>query len=184
MAQAKQQRWDPASRTWLDRYQSPPMLGMAETVLHSLKRLNVGTQEADPILGRVRGKLALVPGLRDSLEIQHEYSYILGRMVLRLTGWVLRDKAPHKVVTKAMAIKVPASWWQMLKRDCLPWLARRFPVRTRDMTESFSFEQEVRVCPHGTFAWPDSHHMEFMEFRDKHGTEGVLQTGSPQDSGG
>ena len=141
-------------------------LGPAEAVFHSLKRLCVGTQEADPCLGRAREELGMLPCLRNSLELRREYSYILGRMVLRLTGWVLRDEEQHEVVSKTMAIKVPASWWQMLKRDCLPaWLTRKFPVRTRDVTEAFSFEQQVRLCPHADVAFSDPEHIEFLTFR-------------------
>jgi 8-oxo-dGTP diphosphatase len=76
---------------------------------------------------------------------------------------------------KTMAIKVPASWWQMLKRDCLPaWLTRRFPVRTRDVTETFSFEQQVRVCPHSDVAFSDPRHMGFLTFEQGEAKEGAL----------
>jgi hypothetical protein len=167
MTAPQEQGLDPVSKTWLDMYNNGPAYSPAEVVLHKLKRLDVSTQEAvDPLHRRVAEELSLVPGLRDSLGLHQEYSYILGKMVLRLTGWVLRDDRQHEVVTKTMAIKVPASWWQMLKQDCLPaWLVRRLPVRTRDVTETFAFEQEVRVCPHADVTFRDPAHLEFMTFR-------------------
>jgi hypothetical protein len=161
----EQQGLDPASKTWPGRYGRPVCIP-AEIVFHRLKRLDMSTQEADPLYGRAARELAMVPGLRNSLELYRDYSYVLGKMVLRLTGWVLRDEHQHEVVTKTMAIRVPASWWQMLKRDCLPaWLVRRFPVRTRGITDTFAFEQEVRVCPHADVAFSDPAHIEFMTFR-------------------
>jgi len=100
----EQQGLDPASKTWPGRYGRPVCIP-AEIVFHRLKRLDMSTQEADPLYGRAARELAMVPGLRNSLELYRDYSYVLGKMVLRLTGWVLRDEHQHEVVTKTMAIR-------------------------------------------------------------------------------
>lgn len=116
---------------------------------------------------RVMKKLAMLPGVAITLHLSSRSELVgyVRRMVLCVNAWLLRDHNLHSVVTKTVAVKIPKTWWEMLKRDHLPrWWLRRWPVQTKEVTELFTFEQEVRVCPHCNIDWPDRKHLDFMTF--------------------
>ena len=138
-----------------------------KTIRHTLDTVMLGTQThiSTEISERLRDELNMVPQLRNTLKLNVDLDYILKGMMLRLTGWILRDQHKH-TVTKTMSISVPTTWWEMLKRDHLPeWWKRRWPVVNHTLTKDYTFEEEVRVCPHADVAWKDPHHIEFLEFQ-------------------
>lgn len=150
-----------------------PVFSDTQIVQHQLEMFLLNAQEVIP-QDRVSEELGRVPQLRSTLRASADLDYILRGMILRLTGWILRDKHKH-MVTKTMSISVPINWWEMLKRDHLPkWWNDRWPVVNHTLTKEFTFEEEVRVCPHADVAWQDPQHIRFLEFhndppRDKPG---------------
>jgi len=118
-------------------------------------------------------ELAGVPQLRNTLQLLQHYDYILRGMVLELTGWILRDKHEHEPVTKNL--EVPATWWSMLVKDHFPkWWKDRWPPKSR--TETFTFEQQIRVCPHANVTWPDRRHLDFLTFENENPPVTINQT--------
>ena len=110
---------------------------------------------------RLTHELDRCPQLRTTLDLYSHYSKYLRGMVLDLTGWILRDSHEHELVTKEA--QVPATWWDMLVRDKFPlWWKKRWPIKTK--VQYFTFEQQVRVCPHADIAWPDPAHLDFITF--------------------
>jgi hypothetical protein len=93
-------------------------------------------------------------GLKSSLSIEQYEDYVMGTLISRLHGWILRGH-PKNYIRAGVDVYVPTSWWQMFKRDVLPkWFAQRFPVKTRRERVETTVEQEVRVCPHIDIPWP------------------------------
>ena len=129
------------------------------------ERLNLMTQRvlSNSVCQEMEAYRGSIPGLINTLELRSNYDYLLRGMLVELTGWIIRDKHEHEVVTKNM--EVPATWWDMLKSDHFPgWLLRYYPAKTKTIT--MAYEREIRVCPHANVAWPNGKHLEFLCFED------------------
>jgi hypothetical protein len=139
-----------------------------EIVRHIFKKMDIGIRR---ILSKdddnpISAELTRNPMVRNTARLNAYYDYFLKGLVVDLTAWLVRSNEKHSTISKDMVIKVPLNWWEMLKRDHLPrWFVRRYPVKTKDVTEKFFFEQEVRVCPHANVVWEDPRHIEFLEFK-------------------
>ena len=106
------------------------------------------------------------PSLANSLTVKIDWDKDIRVMFLTLSGWVLRDSHEHDKQTHWEAFEVPATWWDMLKLRHFPkWWLRRWPARMAVQSRKFEYEQQIRLCPHATFEWPDEHHADFMAFR-------------------
>jgi hypothetical protein len=65
---------------------------------------------------------------------------------------------------RKISIRVPASWWQHLKRDYAPeWFTRWWPVRMKKRTHHFT-TKVTNLCPHAYISWDQgkAKHLEFM----------------------
>ena len=106
--------------------------------------------------------------VRNHLQIDTETVVLesVRTCLLHLRSFLLRS-TQKKMGTGAY--EVPASWWQHLKESHFPvWLLRRFPVNYTICT--YTFEQEIRLCPHADIKWRDGHqHIMFLSGEDLHG---------------
>jgi len=118
-------------------------------------------------------ELAGMPQLKNTLQLLQRYDYIIRGMVLELTGWILRDKYEHELVTKT--VELPLTWWDMFRDKYFPlWWLKWRPSRTA--TKTFTFEQQIRVCPHANVAWPDKRHLDFLTFENENPFVTINQT--------
>src|SRR5271157_5517324 len=140
-----------------------------EVVRHIFEKMDIGirrilsNQDEDNL---IIAELHRNPMVKNTLRLNVYYDHFLKGLVVDVLAWLVRSTGKHSTISKDMTIKIPINWWEMLKRDCLPrWFVRRYPVKTKDITEKFFFEQEVRVCPHTDVVWQDPRHIEFLEFK-------------------
>jgi hypothetical protein len=65
-------------------------------------------------------------------EVETYVDYMGRGMAVELKATILAESGGR--VTEERTVAVPATWWEMFKRDCLPnWFRRRWPVRTKTM---------------------------------------------------
>jgi hypothetical protein len=55
--------------------------------------------------------------------------FFADKIIINLVAHVLSEK--HKIQEET--VEIPASWWQMFKRDCLPWKTK---IKTRNITKT------------------------------------------------
>lgn len=89
---------------------------------------------------KVGAQASLPRHLVDSLDFSVERDRMRDMLTARITAQLLAERLPteHIETTVSPAVPVPATWWQHWKaehpRVWRGWLARRWPVRTRDIT--------------------------------------------------
>ena len=70
--------------------------------------------------------------LRESLRYSRDpdaQDWLAGTLAHRLEAYVLSNQTVGDTKTVSKTVKVPNTWWQMLKQDYAPaWFVRRFPV--------------------------------------------------------
>ena len=154
-----------------------PFFSDTQVVKHKLEQFLIGIRKRIP--DETLAELDKVPQLRNTLQATVDWDYLMRGMVVGLTGWILRDEHKQKVLKiLTVEFRMPSTWWQMFKEQYFPpWLLTRWPVKMKkiEKTEEFSFEQEIRVCPHSDVVWEDPAHIDFLMFNSNPPREsGVL----------
>lgn len=77
---------------------------------------------------------------------------IAGQLVYKLTAEVLAERLETGRFERT--VRVPATWWEHLKRDHAPaWFTRRFPVRYTPLTLAVDLSRWA-TYPHATVPLP------------------------------
>ncbi len=76
----------------------------------------------------------------------------LGVLALRLRAYVWSEDLQQDTAT--LEVKIPATWWDHMKKDALPaWVARRWPPRMVTITKTYQFKM-VALLPDFSYAAP------------------------------
>lgn len=117
------------------------------SIFGDVPQVQLATERIQLDLQRVGATLA--QSARYEVE-RREFPY--DELVHRLTSYVLSDRLVSDTYSKDYF--VPASWWQHFKRDHLPTIARRWPVKTERRTVTVQFDRYA-TYPHARIAIPD-----------------------------
>jgi hypothetical protein len=102
------------------------------------------------------------------LAVYRDPSSFYDHLVHKLTAYVLADHLVSDTYETRVRVpfEVPASWWQHFKRDHLPTIAKRWPVKTRtiatwrDVTVTFD---RYATYPEATIALPELGRHRYVE---------------------
>ena len=118
------------------------------------------------------------PEVLDSISVEALSDFLISDMVkLVATMNLPAERLPEQELDASMS--VPASWWQMLKRDAMPsWFTGRWPVRTEREWRRLRVVPKA-VYPQLPLRWPEAARNMSLHYFDAEEVEGPGEKLSP-----